>query len=151
MLSVIEWMKRTQWKKHSKIMHSENEWKTKNEIYFTVWKYHLLFIMMRFYFYRHNFSSLCIVLWHKLRRWKERKIPVTNDFVPYLHCRTEKLFRRTNRFRRLVRLSINTADIYWCWEFTLPFFTLLSNSEHFKLFKLNEFLSHLTKLANSFC
>ena len=52
---------------------------------------------------------MCIVLSHELRWWKERKIPFTNDFVPYLYCLTERFFRRTNRLGRLVRLSINTA------------------------------------------
>ena len=54
---------------------------------------------------------MCIVLSHELRRWIERKIPSTNDFVPCSYCRTEKLFRRTNRLRRLARLSRNTANI----------------------------------------
>ena len=30
---------------------------------------------------------------------------------PYLYCWTEKVFRRTNCLRRLVRLSVNTAHI----------------------------------------
>ena len=53
---------------------------------------------------------MCIVLSHELRWWKERKIPSTNDFLPYLYCRTVNFLRRTNRLRRLVRLSKNTAN-----------------------------------------
>ena len=53
---------------------------------------------------------------------------------------------------RLWELTLHKylRNVYLCWEFALPSFTLLSISVHFKQSQLNDFPSQPTKLVNIF-